>query len=154
MSSVDQGVVLALTGEAGDSGLVSESSNSVRSLVKPALHVGKHSLGGCGCLACVPSGGIWAGSTTVGSELILQPASSAARVISISACAIRLGVGFIDDLLVGGGPSSFFGTPGLFGMQCQFGDLGTDFMAADLALVLGPELIAEQQGQDQTAVEQ
>lgn len=41
----------ALAGEAGSSCFVSVSSNSVRSRVKAALHVGEHSGGGVGCLA-------------------------------------------------------------------------------------------------------
>ena len=41
----------ALAGEAGSSCFVSVSSNSVRSRVKAALHVGKHSGGSVGCLA-------------------------------------------------------------------------------------------------------
>lgn len=68
-------------------GLVSKSSNCFRSLVKPALHVGKHSLGGVGCLTSLGSSGIAAGLTTTADcgDLVAQPAPSISGRISISA---------------------------------------------------------------------
>lgn len=50
-STACQRPVGPLAGEAGCAGFISVSSNSVRSLVKPALHVGEHSGGLVGCLA-------------------------------------------------------------------------------------------------------
>jgi hypothetical protein len=43
-----QGVVCAFAGASSDVSLVSVSSNSVRSLIKPALHVGEQIGGGVG----------------------------------------------------------------------------------------------------------
>lgn len=58
-----QGVVGPLACGAGGVAFISKSSNSIRSFVKPALHVGKHSGGFVGCLAAAESGGIAGGGT-------------------------------------------------------------------------------------------
>lgn len=51
--------------------------NSFLSLIKPALHVGKHSFGGFGWSASAGSGGIGgAGETTGAGKLLAQPPTS------------------------------------------------------------------------------
>ena len=69
--------------------LVSKSSNSVRSLVKPALHVGEQISGGVGCRAWGGSGGISGAATTTGGseggDLLAQPLASSSIGSSISA---------------------------------------------------------------------
>lgn len=64
-------------GVAGDARFVSVLSNSVRSFIKPALHVGVHSFGLGGCSASAGSGGIGgAGETTGAGKFVAQPAAS------------------------------------------------------------------------------
>jgi hypothetical protein len=78
---------------------ISESSNSVRSVVKPALHVGKHSFGGVGCFAWAGRGGIAAGLTSGRGKGCAQPLSSSASALSISTSLNFTFAGFIGNLL-------------------------------------------------------
>lgn len=83
--------------------LVSESSNSVRSLINPALHVGKQIEGGVGCRACTGRDGIAAGATTAagkgGAELCAQPLANVRSSIGISTRARQFLFGFINHPL-------------------------------------------------------
>lgn len=78
------------------------SSNSVRSLVKPALHVGEQIEGGVGWRACTGSAGMAGGGTTAagdGGELCAQPLTSVSGSIGVSARTRQLFFGFMDDPL-------------------------------------------------------
>ena len=89
------------------------SSNSVRSLIKPALHVGKQTDGGVGCRACTGSTGMAAGATTAagkgGAELCAQPLANVSSSIGISTRARQFLFGFINHLLQRLGAPLFFG---------------------------------------------
>lgn len=99
-------------------GLVSESSNSVRSRIKPALHVGEQIGGGFGCRACAGSAGMAGGTTTGGGDdgdTVAQPLASISSGISISAGALQGFMGFIGDFLHLCGAALFFGAGRLYG---------------------------------------
>lgn len=103
---------------AGGVGFVSISSNSVRSLVKPALHVGKQIEGGAGCLACTGRGGIAGGDTTTagdGGKLCAQPLASVSSSVGVSIRQRKLLVGLINDSL------QRFGAPPFFSAGCSLG---------------------------------
>lgn len=88
------------------------SSNSVRSLVKPALHVGEQMAGGVGWRATAGSGGIAGGGTTSGGEggdTPAQPASSISSAGSISAGAVKFGLCIFGNLHQVGVSALFFG---------------------------------------------
>lgn len=107
-----QRVVRALAGSAGDVSLVSVSSNSVRSLIKPALHVSEQIGGGVGWRASCGRGGIAGGGTTTGGEggdTLAQADTSIGSASSISARAIAVGLCFIQDLPQGCKSACFFG---------------------------------------------
>ncbi len=77
------------------------SSNSVRSIIKPALHVGEQIDGGVGWRATAGSGGITGGGTTSGGDggdTLAQPASSVSSAGSISAGAVKFGLCIGGDL--------------------------------------------------------
>lgn len=108
-----QGVVCALAGSAGDVSLVSVSSNSVRSLIKPALHVSEQIGGGVGWRASCGRGGIAGGGTTTGGEggdTLAQADTSIGSASSISARAIAVSLYVIQDLPQGGVTTGLFGT--------------------------------------------
>ena len=98
-------------------GLVSKSSNSVRSFVKPAPHVGEQIGGGFGCRAWAGSGGFFAGCTTKGGgelgDTVAQPLTSSASSIGVIARRIKLLLGFIGNLLHGERAALFFFASGL-----------------------------------------
>lgn len=75
----------ALAGGAGVVGGVSKFCNSVRSLVKPELHVGEHTVGGLGWRAAWGSGSGRgsAGASTGEGKLLAQPLTSITSAISI-----------------------------------------------------------------------
>lgn len=115
-------------------GAVSKSSNSVRSLVKPALHVGKHSGGGVGWCASAGSFGTAGACTTGGGEggnVLAQPVTSISSGNSISAGAFHGLAGIIGGFLHLCGAALFFGAGVGFGLSCSFGQL------SDLQGVLG-----------------
>lgn len=93
-------------------GAVSESSNCVRSLVKPALHVGKQIGGGLGWRAWAGSGGFAGGGTAEGgSELgdtLAQPVTSITGSIGISKRPIQFFLSFIGNPLHGIRAAFFF----------------------------------------------
>ncbi len=100
------------------------ASNSVRSLVKPALHVGKQIAGGAGCRAWGGSGGIAGACTTGGGnggETVAQPLASISSGNSISAGAIEGVRGFIGDLLQRGAAALFLGARGGLGVAAGLG---------------------------------
>lgn len=85
------------------------SSNSVRSFIKPALHVGEQIDAGLGCLACAGNGGTAGGATTAGGKLgdtLAQALTSRGSSVSISARLSDLGLVFIGDILHGGRPAA------------------------------------------------
>lgn len=87
----------ALAGETGDAAGVSESSNSVLSLVKPSLHVGKHSFGGVGWRAS-PGSRNWArGAEAEGGEGCAQALTSISSSALSSIQGIGLLAGFTGD---------------------------------------------------------
>jgi hypothetical protein len=98
---------------------VSESSKLVRSVVKPALHVGKQIAGGAGCWACTVSGGIAGGATAGPGKLgdtLAQPLASISGASSISASLGKFRFSLMDN------PFKRFGAPlffcsGLFASQ-------------------------------------
>ena len=97
------------------------SSNSVRSLIKPALHVGEQIGGGVGWRAAAGRGGIAAGGTTTGGKGCDTPAqadTSIGSASSVSARAITVGLCFIQDLPQGGETKAFFGAGGGDGLAC------------------------------------
>ncbi len=99
-----QGVVCAGAGAPCDACGVSVFSNSTRSLVKPALHVGEQIGGGAGCLAAAGSGGISGGWTTTGGDggnTLAQPDSSVRSASNISARALKFSLGIFGYLLEG-----------------------------------------------------
>lgn len=94
------------------------SSNSVRSLVKPALHVGEQIGGGAGWRAWGGSAGMAGGCTAGGGEAgdtVAQPLTSISGSSSISAGALQGLVGFIGDFLHLCGAALFLGAGGLLG---------------------------------------
>ena len=107
-----------LAGEAGCSCRVSVSSNSIRSFIKPALHVGEQIGGGAGWRATLGSAGMAAGSTTAGvkgGELCAQALTSIGSSTSIRARAGKLGVSFIGGFLHLVGATFFLGSSGIDG---------------------------------------
>lgn len=101
------------------------SSNSFRSFVKPALHVGEQIGGGVGWRAAAGRGGIAGAGTTTGGEgcdTLAQADTSIGSASSVSARAIAVGLGFIQDLPQGGETKVFFcagGGDGLAGCALQ-----------------------------------
>ena len=88
------------------------SSNSVRSFIKPALHVGEQIDGVVGWRAATGSGGIAGGGTTTGGEGCDTPAqadTSIGSASSVSARAIAVGLCFIQDLPECGKAAGLFG---------------------------------------------
>jgi hypothetical protein len=107
-----QGVVCTFAGASSDVSLVSMSSNSVRSLIKPALHVGEQIGGGVGWRAAAGRGGIAGGGTTTGGKGCDTPAqadTSIGSASSISARAIKGGLCVIQDLRQGSETAGLFG---------------------------------------------
>ena len=97
--------------------LISESPSSVRSLVKPALQLGKPICGDSGCLAAEGSGGIQAGRTCqgggdVGALGLAQPLASIASSIRVSARTIELSSRFMGHLRERGSPALGLGSVG------------------------------------------
>lgn len=95
------------------------SSNSVRSLVKPALHVGEQIDGGFGWRACTGRAGTAGGATTAGGdggELCAQPLTSVSSSIGVSARTRQLFFGFMDDPLQRFGAALFLGPGGGFSL--------------------------------------
>lgn len=96
-----QRVVGPLASSAGDAGCVSMLSNFVRSLVKPALHVGEQIGGGVGWRATAGRGGIAGGGTTTGGKGCDTPAQADTSIGSSSGIrlrAIESGLRFIQGL--------------------------------------------------------
>lgn len=86
-------------------------SNSVRSLVKPALHVGEQIGGGIGWRATAGRGGIAGGGTTTGGEgcdTAAQADTSPGSSSGIRLRAIKRGLCFIQGLPQSSEPSVFF----------------------------------------------
>lgn len=107
------------------------ASNSVRSLVKPALHVGKQIAGGFGWRACTGNTGIAGGATTTGGdggELCAQPLTSVSSSTGIRARTLQLLFRFMDY------PLQRFGAP-LFLRPC--GDMGLNRFSLQLRDLLG-----------------
>ena len=105
----------ALAGRTGCVGLVSESSNSFRSFIKPALHVGKQIGGGLGCRACTGRAGIAGAATTGGGKFgdtLAQPVTSIAGGNSISTRLGQVLFSFINDPLQRLSASLLFGPCG------------------------------------------
>jgi hypothetical protein len=103
------------------------SSNCVRSLVKPALHVGEQIGGGVGWRAWAGSAGMAGGSTAGGGEAgetLAQPLTSISSGISISARALHGLVGFIGGFLHLCGAALFFGAGGLHGFAAGALEVG------------------------------
>lgn len=122
-----------MAGDAGSSGFVSESSDSVRSLIKPALHVGKQIEGGVGCLACTGSAGIAGADTTGGGKLgdtLAQPLTNVAGRSSISASTRQVLFSFINHPLELSRSALFFGA------SCFYGDAGCALQLSKLLGVL------------------
>ena len=98
---------------------VSVSSNSVRSLVKPALHVGEQIGGGVGWRAAAGRGGIAGGGTTTGGDggdTLAQADTSIGSASSISARAIAISLCVIQDLPQGSETKAFFGAGRGYGL--------------------------------------
>ena len=98
-----QGVIGALADFTGGAAFIGDTSHDSRSLISPALQVGKHSGGVFGWHACAGSGGIRGGSTGGGGKVcnaLLQPATSCVSQYSISPCLGGFEFGFIDGELV------------------------------------------------------
>ena len=115
LSTVRQRVIGPLASPAGDAGFVSMLSNSVRSLVKPALHVGEQIGGGVGWRAAAGRGGIAGGGTTTGGEGCDTPAQADTSIGSSSGIrlrAVKSGLCFIQGLPQSSEPSAFFRTRG------------------------------------------
>ena len=111
LSTARQRVVRSLASPAGDAGCVSMLSNSVRSLVKPALHVGEHIGGSVGWRATAGRGGIAGGGTTTGGEGCDTPAQADTSIGSSSGIrlrAIESGLCFIQGLPQSSEPSGLF----------------------------------------------
>jgi len=143
-------LVGALAGVAGDAALVSVESNSVLSFIKPSLHVGEQIGGGSGCRASWGRGGIAAGFTTAGGELLAQALTSSASSTGSSqgGLGLFLGIGYhlglfgLSALFLG--PLGFAGLTGLlFGLGAVVRELGLDFRPA------GPLHSSCSQGQQQ-----
>ncbi len=86
-------------------------SNSVRSFVKPALHVGEQIGGGVGWRATAGRGGIAGGGATTGGEGCDTPAQADTSIGSSSGIrlrAIESGLCFIQGLPQSSEPSVFF----------------------------------------------
>lgn len=86
-------------------------SNSVRSFVKPALHVGEQIGGGVGWRATAGRGGIAGGGATTGGEGCDTPAQADTSIGSssgISLRAIESGLCFIQGLPQSSEPSGLF----------------------------------------------
>ena len=86
-------------------------SNFVRSLIKPALHVGEQIGGGVGWRATAGRGGIAGGGTTTGGEgcdTAAQADTSIDSASGISLRAIKSGFRFIQGLPQSGEPPAFF----------------------------------------------
>lgn len=113
---------------AGDAGSVSESSNCVRTLVKPALHVGEQIGGRSGCRATAGRAGIAGGGTTTGGgdgcDSVAQPLASIKSASSIGAGEVELSLGIVGRLLCGCGSALFFGAGGFGGQAASFGNSG------------------------------
>jgi hypothetical protein len=100
-----------LAGKPCGVGCISESSKLVRSVVKPALHVGKQISGGLGCTADRGNGGIAGGSTAGAAKFckpLAQPVTSRASGISISPRTGQLRFCFIHYLLERSNTPLFF----------------------------------------------
>lgn len=127
-------------------GLISESSNSVRSFIKPALHPLEQIFGGLGWRACAGSAGVFAGSTTKGGceggHTLAQPLTSSASGVSVIASLIELSLGFIGNLLSRLGAALFFGASVFDGLArgalalCELGRVLLDRLGV-LALLIG-----------------
>ena len=86
-------------------------SNSVRSLIKPALHVGEQIGGGVGWRATAGRGGIAGAGTTTGGEgcdTLAQADTSIGSASSVSARAIKSGLRLIQGLPQSSEPSGLF----------------------------------------------
>lgn len=111
LSTARQRVIGPLASLAGDAGDVSMLSNSVRSLIKPALHVGEQIDGGVGWRATAGRGGIAGGGTTTGGEGCDTPAQADTSIGSSSGIrlrAIKSGFRFIQGLPQSSEPSGLF----------------------------------------------
>ena len=137
-------------------------SNSLCSLSKPALHVGKQIGGGDGWRATAGRAGIAGGSTTGGGDggdTVAQPLASISSGSSISAGALQGLVGFIGGFLHICCAASFFGAcgqHGFSGIALQVGDvlgmLGASVGMSGLFTRQAVGLQADsQQGRDQQA---
>ena len=151
-----QCVVRALAGSAGDVCFVSMSSNSFRSFVKPALHVGEQIGGGVGWRASVGRGGIAGGGTTTGGEGCNTPAqadTSIGSASSISPRAIAVGLCFIQDLPQGGKTAGAFresGGSGIAGSTLQRAQLlRVITLRAGVCALLDGEAVGLQAGEGQ-----
>lgn len=84
--------------------LLSEFSNSVLSLSKPALHVGEQIGGRAGGNAWAGSGGSWACCSATGGkeagDTLLQPLTSNSSPIAVSTQSISLKLGVMEFLLL------------------------------------------------------
>lgn len=113
LSTARQRVVGPLASPAGDAGCVSMLSNSVRSLVKPALHVGEQIGGGVGWRATAGRGGIAGGGTTTGGKGCDTAAQADTSIGSSSGIILRAnesGLRFIQGLPQSSEPSALFRT--------------------------------------------
>lgn len=97
------------------------SSNSVRSLIKPALHEGEQIDGGVGWRAWAGSAGMAGGSTAGGGkagETVAQPLTSISSGISISEGPRQGFMGFIGGFLQLCAAALFFGAGFGLGQAC------------------------------------
>lgn len=108
-------------------------SNSVRSLVKPALHVGEQIGGGVGWRATAGRGGIAGGGTTTdgdGCDTAAQADTSIGSSSGIRLRAIKSGLRFIQGLPQSSEPS------GLFRARCGDSFTGRALHRAQLLRVI------------------
>lgn len=117
----------------------SESSNSVRSLVKPALHDGKQIGGGVGWRASVGSGGRLACGVAAGGLGGCEGDAQALTSHTSSSKVSRQGLGFASGIV-----SLLFchrGAAVFFGARRVNGHAGLALPVAALALKLGDRLL-------------
>lgn len=111
LSTARQRVIGPLASLAGDAGDVSMLSNSVRSLIKPAPHVGEQIGGGVGWRATAGRGGIAGGGTTTdgeGCDTAAQADTSIGSSSGIRLRAIKSGLRLIQGLPQSSEPSALF----------------------------------------------
>lgn len=116
-----QRVVGPLAEFAGRSTSIGNASQDSRSLISPALQLGKHSGSVFGWRAWAGSGGIRGGSTGSGSkcgDMLLQPATSSVSQCSVSAGLSDFLFGSINDLSLSFTPLRFSRTKSFHLASC------------------------------------